>query len=56
MVHAFTEGAAMIPESFHFPGIDCGEKENKSCDESGFGRSKIDAALFFHNPEFIVSQ
>lgn len=56
MIHGSIKGAAVILESFHFLGIDCGEKENKSWDESGFGGSKKNGLFFFHNLEFIVSQ
>ena len=56
MSHAAVKRSAVILKSLHFLGMDCGEKENKTRSESGFGFNKKNALVFFHNPEFIVSQ
>ena len=56
MRHVLIKATTMIFESLHFLTGHCIKKEDKSCDESGFGGSKKSDFIFFHNPEFIVSQ
>jgi hypothetical protein len=56
MCHVLIKATTVIFESLHFLTGHCIKKEDKSCDESGFGGSKKSDFIFFHNPEFIVSQ
>ena len=56
MRHVLIKAATVMFESLHFLSRHCIKKEDKSCDESGFGGSKKFDFIFFHNPEFIVSQ